>query len=138
MQGHPKFTQFFWFENKPSGNPGMGCILSPEQMNATPPVDTVQFSVLLRKGTKLAYKEVAVAADSDIAKNLQKQEEADRLEKERVKRLTLEMNERQEEEDLHEAIAPVSERLLSFRGGPGLGSRQTFSFIKESLIPSPT
>lgn len=48
-----------------------------------------------------------MAADSDIARNLQKQEEADRIEKERVKKLTLEMNERQEEEDLHEAIAPV-------------------------------
>jgi regulator of nonsense transcripts 2 len=49
-----------------------------------------------------------VAADSDIARNLQKQEEADRLEKEKVKKLTLEMNERQEEEDLHEAIATVN------------------------------
>ncbi len=72
------------------------------------PVDTVQFSLLMRKGTKQAYKEVAVAADSDIARNLMKQEEADRLEKERVKRLTLEMNERQEEEDLHDAIAVVT------------------------------
>jgi len=50
---------------------------------------------------------VAVSADSDIARNLQKQEEADRLEKERVKKLTLEMNERQEEEDLNDAIATV-------------------------------
>ena len=50
-----------------------------------------------------------MAADSDIAKNLQKQEEADRLEKEKVKKLTLEMNERQEEEDLHEAIATVGQ-----------------------------
>lgn len=49
-----------------------------------------------------------MAADSDIARNLQKQEEADRLEKEKVKKLTLEMNERQEEEDLHEAIATVN------------------------------
>ena len=48
-----------------------------------------------------------MAADSDIARNLQKQEEADRLEKEKVKKLTLEMNERQEEEDLHDAIATV-------------------------------
>lgn len=74
---------------------------------ASAPVDTVQFAVLMRKGTKQAYREVSVAADSDIARNLQKQEEADRIEKERVKKLTLEMNERQEEEDLHEAIAPV-------------------------------
>ena len=79
-----------------------------EQLQTPEPVDTVQFSVLMRKGTKQAYKDVAVAADSDIARNLMKQEEADRLEKERVKRLTLEMNERQEEEDLHDAIATVN------------------------------
>ena len=38
---------------------------------------------------------------------LLKQEEAQKLEKERMKKLTLEINERQEEEDLNEAIAQV-------------------------------
>lgn len=71
------------------------------------PDDTIQFSVLLRKNNKPSYKEVAVPIDSEIALNLHKQEEADRLEKERVKKLTLEINERQEEEDLNEAIAQV-------------------------------
>lgn len=46
-------------------------------------------------------------ADSDLALNLQRQEEADRLEKERVKRLTLQINERQEEEDFVEALAQM-------------------------------
>lgn len=82
--------------------------LITEQLQTTEPEGTVQFSVLLRKGAKSAYKEVAVSVDSEIARNLQRQEEADRIEKERVKKLTLEMNERQEEEDLHDAIAPVS------------------------------
>ena len=68
----------------------------------------MQFSVMLRKNNKPSYKEVAVPRDSDIARNLQMQEEADRLEKERVKKLTLEINERQEEEDLNEALAAVS------------------------------
>ena len=72
------------------------------------PEDTVQFQVLLRKNNKPAYKEVAVPRESDIAKNLQMQEEADRLEKERVKQLTLEINERQEEEEFTEAMAAVS------------------------------
>ena len=72
------------------------------------PEDTVQFQVLLRKNNKPAYKEVAVPRESDIARNLQMQEEADRLEKERVKQLTLEINERQEEEDFNEALAAVS------------------------------
>jgi hypothetical protein len=49
-----------------------------------------------------------VPRESDIARNLQVQEEADRLEKDRVKKLTLEINERQEEEDLNEALAAVS------------------------------
>ena len=56
---------------------------------------------------KQAYKELAVPVDSDIARNLQRQEEADRLEKERVKKLTLEISERQEEEDMNDAIAAV-------------------------------
>ena len=42
------------------------------------------------------------------------QEEADRLEKERVKQLTLEINERQEEEDFNEALAAVSCHDLTF------------------------
>ncbi len=67
----------------------------------------MQFSLLLRKGNKPTYRDLAVPADSDLALNLQRQEEADRREKERVKKLTLEINERQEEEDLNEAIAAM-------------------------------
>ena len=63
--------------------------------------------MLLKKNNKPSYKEVAVPIDSEIALNLHKQEEADRLEKERVKKLTLEINERQEEEDLNDTIAQV-------------------------------
>jgi len=47
-------------------------ILEQLQRPDTPP-NTVQFSVLIRKGTKAAYKEISVASDSDIAINLQKQ-----------------------------------------------------------------
>ena len=45
-----------------------------------------------------------------MAVNLLKQEEVQRLEKEKMKKLTLEINERQEEEDLNEAIAMVNFR----------------------------
>ena len=48
-----------------------------------------------------------------MARNLQMQEEADRLEKERVKQLTLEINERQEEEDFNESLAAVSSPMSS-------------------------
>ena len=74
---------------------------------------TIQFAVLLRKGQKQTMKELAVPKDSDMAVNLLKQEEVQRLEKEKMKKLTLEINERQEEEDLNEAIAMV----ISFCSG---------------------
>ena len=73
----------------------------------------MKFSVLVRKNNKPSYREFSVAADSDIALNLQRQEEADRLEKERVKKLTLEINERQEEEEVNEAIAAVDKSLFT-------------------------
>ena len=66
----------------------------------------------MRKGQKQTLKEVAVPKDSEMAVNLLKQEEAQRLEKERMKKLTLEINERQEEEDLNEAIAQVCSKVL--------------------------
>ena len=69
--------------------------------------NTIQFAVLMRKGQKQTLKELAVPKDSDMAVNLLKQEEVQRLEKEKMKKLTLEINERQEEEDLNEAIAMV-------------------------------
>ena len=77
----------------------------PDQVVEEP--RTIQFAVLMRKGQKQTLKEVAVPKDSEMAVNLLKQEEAQRLEKERMKKLTLEINERQEEEDLNEAIAQV-------------------------------
>ena len=61
----------------------------------------------MRKGQKQTLKELAVPKDSDMAVNLFKQEEVQRQEKEKMKKLTLEINERQEEEDLNEAIAMV-------------------------------
>ena len=74
--------------------------------------NTIQFAVLMRKGPKQTLKELAVPKDSDMAQNLLKQEEAQRLEKEKMKKLTLEINERQEEEDLNEAIAMVCYYVL--------------------------
>jgi hypothetical protein len=71
--------------------------------------ETIQFAVLLRKGAKQTLKEIAVPKDSDMALNLHKQEEAHKLEKERMKKLTLEINERQEEEEVNEAIAMVTD-----------------------------
>ena len=78
-----------------------------QEKESTNSNNTIQFAVLMRKGPKQTLKELAVPKDSDMAQNLLKQEEAQRLEKEKMKKLTLEINERQEEEDLNEAIAMV-------------------------------
>ena len=74
--------------------------------------NTMQFSVLLRKGAKQTFKNFDVPIDSDLSKNLQRQEREDRLEKERVKQLTLQINERQEEEEVIETLAAMQRPTL--------------------------
>ena len=74
--------------------------------------NTMQFSVLLRKGAKQTFKNFDVPIDSELSKNLQKQEREDRLEKERVKQLTLQINERQEEEEVTETLAAMQRPSL--------------------------
>ena len=94
-------------------------------MQIEEPEDSVQFSVLMRKGNKPSFREIAVPLDSEIVQNLHKQEEADRLEKERVKKLTLEINERQEEEEVNEALAQVRKKILCSE------SNKNFSFLRR-------
>ncbi|XP_049955092.1 regulator of nonsense transcripts 2-like [Schistocerca serialis cubense] len=65
----------------------------------------MNFVLMLRKGHKQQYKNLAVPVDSEMALNLKNREEAERAEKERVKRLTLDINERLEEEDYQEMLA---------------------------------
>ncbi|XP_061707538.1 regulator of nonsense transcripts 2 isoform X1 [Cydia pomonella] len=57
----------------------------------------VEFVLMVRKGTKPQYK--SFNAPPELASNLQLQALADKQEKERVKRLTLNISERQEEEE---------------------------------------
>lgn len=57
----------------------------------------VEFVLMVRKGTKLQYK--SFNAPPELASNLQQQALADKQEMERVKRLTLNISERQEEEE---------------------------------------
>lgn len=88
-----------------------------EQLQETPDLDrsTVDFKLMLRKGNKQQYRNLAVPVTSDLAKNLRNREQELKEEKERVKRLTLNITERQEEEDYQEAISqgvkPVSANL---------------------------
>lgn len=57
----------------------------------------VEFVLMVRKGTKPQYK--SFNAPPELANNLQQQALADKQEMERVKRLTLNISERQEEEE---------------------------------------
>ena len=65
---------------------------------------TVDFVLMVRKGNKQQYKNLAVPVTSELAMNLRNREQEQKEEKERVKRLTLNITERQEEEDYQEAI----------------------------------
>ncbi|GFQ70834.1 regulator of nonsense transcripts 2 [Trichonephila clavata] len=66
---------------------------------------TVNFVLMTRKGNKQQFKNLAVPISSELAQNLKDREEAERMEKQHVKLLTLNINERQEEEDYQEMLA---------------------------------
>ncbi|XP_076265048.1 UPF2 regulator of nonsense mediated mRNA decay [Rhynchophorus ferrugineus] len=73
------------------------------------------FVLMVRKGNKQQYKQFEADVDSELVQNLKDQELAQREEKERVKRLTLNITERFEEEDYQESISqqnrPVTQNL---------------------------
>lgn len=73
---------------------------------------SVNFVVLLRKGNKQQYKNLEIPLDSDLAKNLKSQEKAEQVEMEKVKRLTLDINERLEEEDYQDQIQSYTQKQL--------------------------
>ncbi len=73
---------------------------------------SVNFVVLLRKGNKQQYKNLEIPLDSELAKNLKSQEKAERVEMEKVKRLTLDINERLEEEDYQDQIQTYTQKQL--------------------------
>jgi len=70
--------------------------------------NTMAFVLMTRKGNKPQFKNLAVPSDSDLALNLRNREVAERAEKERVKKLTLDFNERQEEEEFQDQFQPVN------------------------------
>lgn len=65
----------------------------------TEETSTINFVLMMRKGNKQSYKNLNVPVTSELALNLKEQEMAERMEKEKVKKLTLDINERLEEED---------------------------------------
>lgn len=73
------------------------------------------FVLMVRKGNKQQYKTFEADVNSELAQNLRDQELAQKEEKERVKRLTLNITERFEEEDYQEMMQqqqrPVTQNL---------------------------
>ena len=67
----------------------------------------MEFILMTRKGNKQQCKRLDVPVESELARNLRSREEAERVEKERIKRVTLDINERQEEEDYQEMLLQV-------------------------------
>ncbi|CAL9682710.1 unnamed protein product [Knipowitschia caucasica] len=61
--------------------------------------DTMQFVMLTRKGNKQQYKILNVPLSSHLAANHFNQQQAEQEERMRMKKLTLDINERQEQED---------------------------------------
>ncbi|XP_047478568.1 regulator of nonsense transcripts 2-like [Penaeus chinensis] len=76
--------------------------LLTEGTEETKPV--VNFVLMTRSGNKQQYNNVEMPLDSEIVTKLRSREEAERAEKEKVKRMTLEINERQEEEEAAEIM----------------------------------
>ncbi|CAH1388507.1 unnamed protein product [Nezara viridula] len=64
--------------------------------------DNSSFVLLMRKGNKTQCKSLNVPLDSDLVKNLKYQEEVERQEKERVKKLTLDIQRMQLEDSLEQ------------------------------------
>ncbi|XP_074025412.1 UPF2 regulator of nonsense mediated mRNA decay [Leptinotarsa decemlineata] len=75
----------------------------------------IGFVLMVRKGNKQQYKQFEAEIDSELAQNLRDQEQVQKEEKEKVKRLTLNITERFEEEDYQEMIQqqnrPVTQNL---------------------------
>jgi regulator of nonsense transcripts 2 len=71
---------------------------------------TVNFVLITRKGNKQNYKNLSVPADSEFVQKIQQREEDERLEKEKVKALTLGISMMQEAEEEQEAIARINNR----------------------------
>ncbi|ALC49047.1 Upf2 [Drosophila busckii] len=72
----------------------------------------VPFVLMVRgnKGGKQQFKSFVAPSDSQLAINLKVQEQKTREEKEKVKRLTLNITERIEEEDYQESLLPLQQR----------------------------
>lgn len=83
-----------------------------EQLQNTNEDNSVHFILMLKKGNKQTFKSLQVPVDSELASNLKSQEMAEQAELRRVKQLTLDINNRQEEED-YKDLAQVMQKPIT-------------------------
>ncbi|XP_071816904.1 regulator of nonsense transcripts 2-like isoform X3 [Apostichopus japonicus] len=72
--------------------------------------NTMNFTLMTKKGNKQQLKAFEVPIDSTLVTNLKNREEAEQAEKQRLKKLTLDINERQEEEDYQAEMLATLQR----------------------------
>jgi len=106
--------------------------LQEEQMEQE---DNVQVVVMLRKGGKAATaKGISVSADSMLGEQFLAREEKEQRERTRMKQLTLEISERQEEEELTEALQQLQRVSMVGPGGARRGFRPNKGAPDADLI----
>ncbi|VVC45360.1 Armadillo-type fold,Up-frameshift suppressor 2,MIF4G-like, type 3 [Cinara cedri] len=82
------------------------------QLQSSQEDNSVNFILMLKKGNKQTFKNLQVPMDSELASNLKNQEMAEQAELRRVKQLTLDINNRQEEED-YKDLAQVMQKPVT-------------------------
>ncbi|XP_050522449.1 regulator of nonsense transcripts 2 [Daktulosphaira vitifoliae] len=82
-----------------------------EQLKSPNEDKSVNFILMLKKGNKQTFKNLQVPVDSELASNLKSQEMAEQAELRRVKQLTLDINNRQEEEDYKDLTQVVQKPI---------------------------
>ena len=89
-----------------------------QQETQTDQEQGVQVQVMLRKGGKgAATRSINVSSDSMLGEQFLAREERELRERERMKQLTLEISERQEQEELSEALHQLQRVTLGGGGG---------------------
>ncbi|XP_051911526.1 regulator of nonsense transcripts 2 [Hippocampus zosterae] len=88
------------------GGSGQSCIGEPDADVS----DTMQFVMLTRRGNKQQFKILHVPLSSHLAANHFNQQQAEQEERMRMKKLTLDINERQEQEDYQEMLQSLAQR----------------------------
>jgi len=97
--------------------------------------ENVQVVVMLRKGGKATTaKGISVSADSMLGEQFLAREEKEQRERSRMKQLTLEISERQEEEELTEALQQLQRVSLAGPGGARKGFRPNKGAPDADLI----